>query len=143
MSEHSLWRFSRALQRAVTERRTDHLAPLIADDVEWSIFGPIEMFPFLGERRGKAAVLEVCQQVADRVSIQRWQQESSILEPDGAAVMVRCSLRLAESDRVVNLRLAQFARFENNMLVSLRAVIDTFDLVEQSLGRQIHLPRIA
>jgi hypothetical protein len=28
-------------------------------------------------------------------------------------------------------------------LTSLHAVIDTFDLVEQSLGRQIHLPKIA
>jgi hypothetical protein len=46
------------------------------------------------------------------------------------------------SDRLMNLRLAQFVRFQDGILVSLRAVIDTFDLVEQALGRSIHLPRL-
>jgi len=58
MTEHSLWRFSRALYRAINERQREDLEPLIDEDVEWVIHGPI-MFPFLGARRGKAAVLEV------------------------------------------------------------------------------------
>jgi hypothetical protein len=40
-------------------------------------------------------------------------------------------------------RVALFAQFKGNKLTSLRAVVDTFDLVEQVLGRQIHLPQIA
>jgi hypothetical protein len=63
MTEHSLWRFSRALHRAINERRPQDLEPLIDEDVEWAIYGPIDMFPFLGSRRGKAAVLEVCRQI--------------------------------------------------------------------------------
>ena len=34
-------------------------------------------------------------------------------------------------------------RFRDGKLMSLRAVIDTFDLVEQALGRRIDLPRVA
>src|SRR4051812_15566029 len=50
MTEHSLWRFSRALHAAINERQLDDLEPLIDEDIEWSIFGPIDMFPFLGAR---------------------------------------------------------------------------------------------
>ena len=59
MTEHSLWRFSRALHRAVNERQREDLEALIDEDVDWAIYGPIDMFPFFGARRGKAAVLEV------------------------------------------------------------------------------------
>ncbi|WP_208610736.1 hypothetical protein [Bradyrhizobium shewense] len=34
---------------------------------------------------------------------------------------------------------AQFAQFEAARLINMRALIDTFDLVEQALGRSIHL----
>ena len=36
----------------------DNCNTLIDDDVDWAIYGPIDMFPFLGARQGKAAVLE-------------------------------------------------------------------------------------
>src|SRR4051794_143389 len=43
MTEHSLWRLSRALHRAVNERQRDDLEALIDDDVDWAIYGPIDM----------------------------------------------------------------------------------------------------
>ena len=58
MTEHSLWRFSRALHSALESRRTDELEAFLDDDVEWAIYGPIDMFAFLGARQGKQAVLE-------------------------------------------------------------------------------------
>src|SRR3954465_6066396 len=85
MTEHSLWRFSRALHAAINERHSQDLEPLIDDDVEWAIYGPIDMFPFLGSRRGKAAVLEVCRQIADNVRIHRFDRESIMLGVDSAA----------------------------------------------------------
>ena len=48
MTEHSLWRFSRALHRAINERQMDDIEELIDEDVDWAIYGPIDMFPFLG-----------------------------------------------------------------------------------------------
>ena len=56
MTEHSLWRFSRALHRAINERQPQDLEALLDEDVDWAIYGPIDMFPFFGSRRGKAAV---------------------------------------------------------------------------------------
>ena len=143
MPEQNLGRFSRALQHALEERRTDQRAPLIADDIDWSIFGPIDMFPFLGPRSGKAAVLDVCQQVGAHITVHGCHSETTMLGQDAAAAMLRCTISTTASPRPMTLRLAQFIQFRDDVVVSLRAVIDTFDLVEQTLGRPIHLPRFA
>jgi ketosteroid isomerase-like protein len=142
MTEHSLWRFSRAFHRALNERRYDELEELIDEDVEWAIYGPIDMFPFLGARRGKAAVLEVMRQIAENVRVRRFDRETIMLGVDSAASMMRYSLTALDSDKPISLRIAHFAQFKAGRLSSLRVLVDTFDLVEQTLGRPIHLPRI-
>jgi ketosteroid isomerase-like protein len=143
MTEHSLWRFSRALYRAINERQLDELAAIIDENVEWAVFGPIDMFPFLGARQGKIAVLDVCKQIADNVRVHRFERESMMLGDDSGAAMMRFSLTALDSNRPISLRLAQFAQFKAGRLTSMRVVVDTFDLVEQALGRSIHLPKIA
>jgi ketosteroid isomerase-like protein len=143
MTEHSLWRFSRAFNRAINERRPEDLEALIDDDVDWTIYGPIDMFPFLGARRGKAAVLEVCRQIADNVRILRHDRETVMLGVDSAATMLRYSLTALDTNKPISLRLAHFAQFKAGRLLSIRIILDTFDLVEQALGRPIHLPKFA
>jgi hypothetical protein len=101
------------------------------------------MFPFLGARRGKAAVLEVCRQIADNVRVQRFDRESIMLGVDSAACMMRYSLTALDSNRPISLRLAQFAQFKAGRLSKMRVVVDTFDLVEQVMGQAIHLPKAA
>jgi ketosteroid isomerase-like protein len=143
MTEHSLWRFSRALHRAINEGQLGDIEPFIDDDVDWAIYGPIDMFPFLGARRGKAAVLEVIRQIADNVRVHRFDRESIMLGVDSAASMIRYSLTALDSNKPISLRLAHFAQFRADRLLSIRVLVDTFDLVEQALGRPIHLPKIA
>jgi ketosteroid isomerase-like protein len=143
MTEHSLWRFSRALHRAINDRQAEDLETLIDEDVDWAIYGPIDMFPFLGARRGKAAVLEVIRQIADNVRVHRFDRESIMLGVDSASSMMRYTLTALDSSKPISLRLAHFAQFKAGRLLSIRVLVDTFDLVEQALGRPIHLPRIA
>jgi ketosteroid isomerase-like protein len=143
MTEHSLWRFSRALHRAINERQLDDLAAVIDDDIDWAIYGPIDMFPFLGARRGRAAVLEVIRQIADNVRVHRFDRETIMLGVDSASSMLRYSLTMLDSNKPISLRIAHFAQFKAGRLSSIRVLLDTFDLVEQALGRPIHLPKIA
>ena len=86
MTEHSLWRFSRAFHRAINERQLEELEALIDEDVDWAIYGPIDMFPFLGARRGKAAVLEVIRQIADNVRVHRFDRETIMLGVDSGGL---------------------------------------------------------
>jgi hypothetical protein len=143
MTEHSLWRFARALHRAINDRQPQDLEAMIDDNVDWAIYGPIDMFPFLGARQGKSAVMEVCRQIADNVRVHRFERESIMLGEDSAASMMRYSLTALDSNKPISLRLAQFAQFKAGRLMSMRVVVDTFDLVEQALGQPIHLPKIA
>jgi ketosteroid isomerase-like protein len=139
MAEHSLWRFSRALHSAINERQPEDLETQIDDDVDWVIYGPIELFPFLGARRGKAAVLEVCRQISENVRVHRFDRESIVLGEDTAASMMRYSLTALDSNKPIKLRLAHFAQFKAGRLLNIRVLLDTYELVEQVLGRPMHL----
>jgi|ERR1700722_8467798 ketosteroid isomerase-like protein len=143
MTEHSLWAFSRALHRAIAENRREDLEALIDDDVDWAIYGPIDMFPFLGARHGKAAVLEVVRQIAENVRVHRFERESIMLGVDSAASMIRYSLTAIDINKPISVRIAHFAQFRAGRLLNIRVLVDTFDLVEQALGRPIDLPRRA
>ena len=143
MTEHSLWGFSRALHRAINDRQPDELETLIDEDVDWAIYGPVDMFTFLGARRGKAAVLDVCRQIAQTVRVHRFERESIMLSENSAASMMRYSLTALGSNRPISLRVAHFAQFKSGRLYSLRVLVDTFDLIEQALGSPIHLPKMA
>jgi ketosteroid isomerase-like protein len=142
MTEHSLWRFSRAFHRAINDRQLEDVEAMIDEDVDWTIYGPIDMFPFLGARRGKEAVLEVIKQIAENVRVHRFDRESIMLGADTAASMLRYSLTALDSNKPISLRVAHFAQFKAGRLRSIRVVLDTFDLVEQVLGRPLHLPRL-
>jgi ketosteroid isomerase-like protein len=143
MTEHSLWRFSRALHRALSERRPEDLADLLDEDVDWAIYGPIDMFPFLGARRGKAAVIEVVRQIAENFQVRRFDRETVMLGVNSASSMMRYSLTALDSNKPVSLRIAHFAQFRDGRLLSIRVLLDSFDLVEQTLGHPLHLPKIA
>ena len=143
MTEHSLWRFSRALHTAINERQLNPLEDLIDEDVDWAIYGPIDMFPFLGSRRGKPAVLDVIKQIAENFRVHRFDRETVLLGVDSASSMLRYSLTALDTNKPISLRVAHFAQFKAGRLSSIRVLIDTFDLVEQVLGRDIHLPRIS
>src|SRR3982074_3405964 len=103
MTEHSLWRFSRALHSAINDPQPQDLETLIDEDVEWAIYGPIDMFPFLGARRGKEAVLEVIRQIADNFRVHRFDRESIMLGVDSAASMLRYSLTSLDSNKPISL----------------------------------------
>jgi ketosteroid isomerase-like protein len=142
MTEHSLWRFSRALHSAINERQLNQLEDLLDEDVDWAIYGPIDMFPFLGARRGKSAVLDVVERIAENFRVHRFDRETIMLGVDSASSMLRYSLTALDTNKPISLRVAHFAQFKAGRLSSIRVLIDSFDLVEQVLGRDIHLPRI-
>ena len=87
MTEHNLWRFSRALHRAINERQFAEIENLIDEDIEWTIHGPVEWFPFFGSRRGKAAVMEVIRQIAEKVRVHRFDREQIMLGAESASSM--------------------------------------------------------
>jgi hypothetical protein len=85
----------------------------------------------------------VLRQIADNIRVRRFDRETIMLGVDSAASMLRYSLTALDSDKPISLRIAHFAQFKAGKLANIRILVDTFDLVEQALGRPIHLPKIS
>ena len=134
MTEHSLWRFSRALHRAINERQFNEIDTLIDEDVDWTIHGPVDLFPFFGARRGKDAVLEVIRQIASRVRVHRFDREAIMLGLESASSLLHCSLTMLDTNKPLRIRLAHFAQFKEGRLSSLRILVDNYELAERAFG---------
>ena len=127
----------------VHPREPGRIASLIHDDIDWTVFGPVDLFPFFGHRQGKAAVLAMFGRIAEGLQLRGCDMERTLTDGEHAASMMRVTARDLRSGRTLSLRLALFAQFSGDKLTALRAVFDSFDAVEQALGRHIDLSAVA
>ena len=126
-----------AFYRASSTRDIERVASIIADDVNWLVQGPVDVFPFLGQRHGKAAVLEGYGEIARTLEITGYDVEALLVDGDRAAALIRISATVVMTGKVISIRTSQFSRFRGGKLVEMHAVIDTFDMVEQTIGRPL------
>lgn len=143
MSEHPMRGFARAFCDALSAREPARIAPLIDDDIDWTIFGPVDLFPFFGRRKGRAAVIAMLSGVSETLQLRGCDMERLLTDGDHAASMMRVSARDLRSNRTISLRLALFAQFSGDKLTGLSVVFDSFDAVEQAIGRHIDLSAVA
>lgn len=143
MSGHPLWTFVNALRTSLAGGDDALLKSIFDDEIDWAIFGPIDMFPYLGSRQGKESVLDAIDRISGSFRLQKATHEDVVLGENSASALLRCSLNTSDGNRPISVRIATFLKFREGKLLSLRTVIDTFDLVEQALGRPIHLPELA
>jgi ketosteroid isomerase-like protein len=111
------------------------VAMMIDDDIDWAIYGPVQVFSFAGPRRGKAAVLETLSGIAREYALERYQPEVIVVDGERAAVMSNVAFIQRSTGRTLSFRNANFLRFRDGRIVEFREFIDTFDVVEQALGR--------
>jgi ketosteroid isomerase-like protein len=130
----------KAFYQAFASRDPDKIAPFLAPDVDWMIVGPVDLLHFCGQRRGKAAVLDLFRRVVPEViQVTGFEQELLLVDKDRAASYARISGIRREDGRTVSYRCSHFLRFEDDKVVEFRSVIDSFDAAEQMLGHPIDL----
>ena len=116
MTEHSLWRFSRAFHRALNERQTDHLESILDDEIDWAIYGPIDMFAFLGPRHGKRAVIDVVRDVG-RCRVRIGVPIADMTAKSGECITIICEhLMIILEDARVSIVIDCNTRMEVNIL---------------------------
>lgn len=134
---------SHAVSREVVEaffkvyavRDVVRVAPFLKDDVLWTISGPVDLLPFCGTRRGKAAVIDVLGRTVPSVMrVFKFTTELLLVDGDRAASLNRLSARLAADGRTIGYRVAHFMRFADDKVAENFTFIDSFDAVEQVLG---------
>ena len=62
------------------------------------------------------------------------------MDGDRAAALIRLTSIVRATGKVMSVRTSQFSRFRDGKIVEMRAVLDSFDMVEQTIGRPLDLP---
>jgi len=144
MTETSIRPIVEAFYRASVERDVERLMTFIADDVNWLVQGPMDLFAFFGQRHGRAAVLEGYREIDRRLDVTAYQVETLLVDGDRAAALIRLTSVVRASDKVMSVRTSQFSRFRDGKIIQMRAIVDSYDMVEQTLGRVFDLaPELA
>jgi len=139
MAESTIRPIVEDFYRASAERDIARVIALIDDNVDWLVQGPVDVFAFFGQRRGKAAVLDGYREVARRLDITGYEVEALLVEGDRAAAMIRLTSIVRATGKVMTVRTSQFSRFRAGKMVEMRAVLDSYDMVEQTIGRVLDL----
>lgn len=129
----------RELYDAYGRRDFDRFAELLHEDIDWVIYAPISVFPFAGPRHGRAAVLQALAAIAATYILESYKPEFIVVDDGCAAVMSDVSFRQRATGRTIRFRVANFLRFRDGRLIEFREFINTFDVVEQALGRELPL----
>jgi ketosteroid isomerase-like protein len=127
-----------AFYEALSSRNPIQLAQCLADDVEWHMAGPVDIFVFCGYRRGKAAVVDyVARLVPSMLSVKRFDLDDIVIDGDTAAMINNVTSVQKATGRVLTYQTAVFVVFRDGKVVSMKGVADTFDMAEQVVGHHI------
>jgi uncharacterized protein len=108
-----------------------------SDDVEFLANAPIDILPHLGPHKGKDEVRQMWKTVHSRYSSMRYQVPFIIAEGDKVAAQIRAFFGKRSNNRIVQFDVAAFYTLRDARIVAIREIIDTFDLVQQVVERDI------
>lgn len=126
-----------AVQEAFRTADYARLAALYDDDIDWLFHGPVSIFPAIGHRRGKIAVFQGFEALNRLYSFNDHVTKSLIAEGDWAAGIAEVTMVQRASGRTIKSSVASFHRVRDGRIVYYRGFNDSFDAVEQTLGRVI------
>jgi hypothetical protein len=129
--------YAKSFIQALSTRDPQTIAPFVADDAEWLIVGPIELFPYCGQHLGKAAVLAAYARIGERHNSLDSVREFLMTDGESASALTRLTEKQWSTGKLVMVRLAQFARFTDRKVHEFCSIIDTLGAAEQVLGRQL------
>ena len=113
---------------------------LIADDIELTMHGPPQAFPIPNSIYGKRAVLDALRKVNEALYVVRNVQREVIIEGERAAVITDRTVVQRATGRTMVYRVASFLRFRDGRLTAYQAFYDSFDMLEQVIGRVLEVP---
>ena len=108
-----------------------------SDDIDFLTHAPIDILPHLGHRHRKEEVGAMWRTIHSRYSEMRHEVPFLVAEDDRVAASVRVFFRKRVNGRIVQFDLAAFYTLRDGRIVKIHEIIDSFDLVQQILERDI------
>jgi ketosteroid isomerase-like protein len=117
----------------------DDFADIIHDDIDWTIYGPIEVFSFAGSRKGKQAVLDALSDIAGQFELKRYVPEIVLADGARAAALSNVAFMQRSTGRILTFKIVDFMRFDDGRIIEFRELLDSFDVTQQALGRWLRV----
>ena len=108
-----------------------------SDDVDFFANTPIDILPHMGHHRGKAELRQMWTTIHTRYSSMRYETPIMVAEGDKVAANLRVFFRKSSNNRIVQFDMAAFYTLRDGQIARIREIIDTFDLVQQVLERDV------
>ena len=107
------------------------------EDVDFLTHAPIDVLPHMAPRHGKQELRELWQTIWARYSEVRYKARHTVAEADQVATYIHTYFRKRSNDRIVQFDMAVFYSFRGGLVAEIREIIDSYDLVQQVLEREI------
>jgi ketosteroid isomerase-like protein len=107
------------------------------EDYDSITHAPIELFPHLGHKHGKAWIAEAIRTQQKRYSSRKYEIKFLAVDDAKVATIQYLSLHKRNDGRVVHLEVAEFFTLRGGRILEHRSFFDSFDLVQQLLGRDL------
>jgi len=107
------------------------------DEICSMVYLPVELFPHLGPRRGKAAISELIAIHAARYSKRSFEVRFLVADEQRAAAIIDVAFTKRTDDRVLQMPIGIFFTLRRGLITELRSFFDTIDMIEQLTGRDL------
>jgi len=119
--------------------RLDEVARAFDRDVDFVSYAPADVFPYLGHHHGSAELAKSMAAAHREFEYLVYKPVFMVVERDDAAVIVFARVRQRSSGRIIQLFVADFLRLREERIVGVREFMDSFDAVQQMLGRELQI----
>jgi uncharacterized protein len=107
------------------------------EELDTITYAPVDLFPHLGQKRGRTWVGEAIRIQQERYSSRKYEFRMIAADGDNVAAIQWLSLIKRSDNRVVHLETAEFLTFRAGLILTHRSFFDSFDFVQQLLGRDL------
>jgi ketosteroid isomerase-like protein len=115
----------------------DRAAAFYHDDIDFICYAPVELFPTLGQKRGKPEMIFALTGLRDRFSVVDYAVDFIAAEGDRVAAKLVLRLRDTGDDRIIRFEIGNFFTLRDGRIVTYRQFLDSFDVAQQVLGRDL------
>jgi len=115
----------------------ERAASYFDDDIDFVAYAPIEIFPTLGQKRGKAELTQSLVGLHARYSKLEYEVLSIVAEEDRVATLLDLRLHARDSGRVIRLQIGNFCTLRQGRICIYRQFLDSFDAAQQKLRRDL------
>ena len=107
------------------------------DEIDFVAYAPIEVFPTLGQKLGKAAMTASLTQMHRLYRLIEYEVTSIVAEDDRVALTLDLRMFVRGGDRMVRIQVANFYTLRHGRIHIYRQFMDSFDAVQQKLRRDL------